>query len=168
MLKTVHRIFVLLILGFIVSVLADNQNEDMLKRYLPGYPFGQDSYPNTSCSKLASCDAKAGKLLAPKPNVSPLPPNGCGPHFSNIKVPQFDFGSCCNMHDYCYGQCNSHVTFELCNQAFISCMNDVCNGENFIEKWFCNLAAKSYGNIVSSDAACAVYTGKASDYCICM
>lgn len=155
----------------ISSVMADQSSlENDSKKYLPGYSFNKDApYSQTSCLKLDQCDAHSDskKHLQTKPNTTAPTPNGCGPRSIDIPVPQFDFGACCNMHDYCYSKCDSHVTFELCNNAFASCMNDVCNGEKFLEKSLCNFVANVYSKSVTNDVGCAAYRNNAGAYCQC-
>ena len=162
-----------LVLLLVCAVIASPELislENSLKQYVPGYPFNITSnYPQTSCLKLDACNAynNTGNTLQTKPNITLPSPNGCGPRSIGVKVPQFDFGNCCNMHDYCYQKCDSHVTFEMCNSAFVSCMNDVCNSKGFFEKFFCRVAADVYGKATSGDLGCAAYKYNASDYCQC-
>lgn len=75
---------------------------------------------STICTKLANCNH-----VKSKQNSQKSQPNGCGSKLYDIKVPQFEFNSCCNNHDDCYSNCNS--SFEKCNNDFFSCMNHVCN-----------------------------------------
>lgn len=145
------------------------QNElNYLKKYLPGYPFPVNAtYPSTSCQKLDACGPNNHTEMKFKQNLTTIVVNGCGPRSVDIPVPQFDFGACCNMHDYCYSLCNSHLTFEECNGAFSACMQDVCNGKNSLEREFCNAAARVYSQATTTDVACTAFRNNATNICKC-
>ena len=59
--------------------------------------------------------------------------NGCGPEggFHGIDlVPDFNFGSCCDKHDTCFGTCSE--TFSSCNNEFLSCAVGRCLADFFL------------------------------------
>jgi hypothetical protein len=56
--------------------------------------------------------------------------NGCGPEggFHGVDlVPDFNFGSCCDSHDTCFGTCD--VSFGKCNTDFFSCATSKCQAD---------------------------------------
>jgi len=118
--------------------------------------------------------------------------NGCGTGSTAGWIPQLDFGQCCDMHDYCYdncqgGQvelCNSEYCspgyWEGCNGAFLECMLDTaCSNYpwyNPIGRGACELAAAFYFTVVSTpigvyafeeatEERCAPYCPSGSPMC---
>jgi hypothetical protein len=75
-------------------------------------------------------------------------PNGCGT--KGFKVPNFDFGACCNAHDRCYANCA--MSRRTCDSVFTGCMANTCINKY---QWFnpvralCLNGAATYGAAVT-------------------
>jgi hypothetical protein len=125
---------------------------------------GQTYDPNTGCCTPTGVVQKHPIAnLAQCPNKVPDPtytcvPNGCGPA-GGPSVPN-NFGAaqfrpCCNLHDCCYGSCNSDK--KACDEDFGLCLFSECAtaypGENiigFIIREMCVAVEETYRLAVSS------------------
>ncbi|KAF2399001.1 hypothetical protein EJ06DRAFT_549754, partial [Trichodelitschia bisporula] len=65
-----------------------------------------------------------GLVAEEKHCARPASFNGCGAE-NGMKVPDFRFTVCCNMHDLCYDDCGT--PFEECNARFRDCMHAACH-----------------------------------------
>ena len=94
---------------------------------------GQLYDPATACCTPSGVQPKHPVAnLSACPDRRPHPghvnyPNGCGAA-GGTKYPNrwgfADFGSCCNVHDNCYGTCNSSKGG--CDTSFRGCLRDAC------------------------------------------
>jgi hypothetical protein len=58
----------------------------------------------------------------------------------------FDFSSCCEEHDKCYG-CEgqmAHKSKQQCDYEFEQCMKKHCRGKTGREKWACENRGEDY------------------------
>lgn len=112
----------------------------------------------------------------------PMQYNGCGSGSTAAWIPQLGFGSCCNMHDYCYDNCvtgpvelcNSQYCtpgqWERCNNAFYWCMHDtVCSGISWfwhpVQRALCEFEASFYTAVVSTYLGGNAFDEATSDRC---
>jgi hypothetical protein len=150
-----------LITCFVVSIDAQEtlQYENLLKKYVTGYP-NNISQGNTECAKLENCLNPIQKNANFTNSI-----NGCG-FKSGDFVPEYDFGQCCNLHDYCFRKC-SNLTFETCNSAFENCMNDVCSQKSWFNKIYCKSLQNIYSESVESSVGCKAFQNSVASQCSC-
>ncbi|KAF7532620.1 hypothetical protein G7054_g7830 [Neopestalotiopsis clavispora] len=108
--------------------------------------------------------------------------NGCGSGSTAAWVPQLSFGSCCNMHDYCYDNCATQKAescndqycypgqWERCNNAFYWCMHDtVCADISWgwfpVRRALCEFEASFYTAVVSTYLGGNAFNEATSDRC---
>ena len=88
-------------------------------------------------------------------------PNGCGSQgivISPTLLPNRQFLTCCNSHDYCYGSCNSIK--DTCDTNFRNCMRNACKDLK------CKAIAESFYNIVKT-AGCKSFKEGQAKACLC-
>lgn len=138
-------------------------------------PWTDGAYPRLPSSP-------ANMHSSNRTGARPMQYNGCGSGSTAAWIPQLGFGSCCNMHDYCYDNCatgpvelcNSQYCtpgqWERCNNAFYWCMHDtVCSGIS----WFwhpvlrakCEFEAAFYTAVVSTYLGGNAFNEATSDRC---
>ncbi|PSK42215.1 hypothetical protein B9Z65_4129 [Elsinoe australis] len=108
--------------------------------------------------------------------------NGCGSGPTRDLIPQFNFGTCCDHHDFCYDNCkggqvescdNQYCapgTFEGCNDSFYSCLKDTaCTafGWFFVpgQRLTCEGLAWLYYKVVQSDSAVKAFQDATAERC---
>lgn len=117
---------------------------------------------DTSCSKINNCINISEADMSRTVEL-----NGCGPSYLPFDVvPDLDFEKCCNLHDFCYKKCDSNFTFGRCNDAFNSCMSNVCSTKSFFAKIFCNSVRYLYYKATETEAGCKAYRNH-GDQCKC-
>ncbi|TPX12355.1 uncharacterized protein E0L32_007002 [Thyridium curvatum] len=95
--------------------------------------------------------------------------NGCGSGALGKLVPNWNFGSCCDAHDYCFDNCDR--AFEGCNLDFLGCMSKKC--WSVAKSWTFWLApacfgmADLYAGIVSGPLGMVAFQSANSDRCTC-
>ncbi|ORX99444.1 hypothetical protein K493DRAFT_109986 [Basidiobolus meristosporus CBS 931.73] len=99
------------------------------------------------------------------PNSPASSPNGCGPALISGIVPNFDFKTCCDQHDICYGSCNSTKT--LCDNTFHSCMKNVCVAKEENSDSFCAGVADLYFEALNNKLSCSIYKSSILKRCQC-
>ncbi|KAK9424871.1 hypothetical protein SUNI508_13393 [Seiridium unicorne] len=116
----------------------------------------------------------------PRPGARAMRSNGCGSGSTSSWIPQLDFGTCCDNHDFCYDNCQSGTVeechneycspgeFERCNDKFYDCMHDTAcsqySWEHPVQRSTCILEAKFYHFAVSHFGA-GPFKSATSDRC---
>ncbi|GAB7352513.1 hypothetical protein MBLNU459_g2912t1 [Dothideomycetes sp. NU459] len=116
----------------------------------------------TATSHTDTTSSTATVVVAVPPPKSPNPlsasrlllrrsHNGCGPAGFGWLVPEYKFHECCNTHDECWGTC-SKAELQVCNDAFLACMRDVCQnaGMYYDEHIRCFKKADGYHRAVTN------------------
>ncbi|KAM0812041.1 hypothetical protein AB5N19_14358 [Seiridium cardinale] len=110
-------------------------------------------------------DSPPDLVSKPRPGARAMRSNGCGSGSTSSWIPQLDFGTCCDNHDFCYDNCQSGTVeechneycspgeFERCNDKFYDCMHDTAcsqySWEHPVQRSTCILEAKFYHFAVS-------------------
>lgn len=114
--------------------------------------------------------APSNVIAAVKPGARPQQANGCGSGATASFIPNWNFGDCCNAHDFCYDDCGR--TWEGCNFDFLGCMYskcwDVADSWTFWLAPACFGMADLYAGVVSSVAGAIAFRGSNSDRCHCV
>jgi secretory phospholipase A2 len=80
--------------------------------------------------------------LIPKPRPGyKATSNGCGPEGMTLQS-EFEFTPCCDVHDICYGTCQSLRT--KCDSAFKLCLHQACGSLTGEKKKECKSQADVY------------------------
>lgn len=134
---------------------------------------------------IGRCPNNPANLISrPFPNARTMQYNGCGSGSTAEWIPQFNFGQCCDMHDYCYDNCqggqvelcnNQYCApgyWEGCNSAFKDCMMDTaCTYFSWfwhpIERAGCELAAEFYAGVVTTYLGANAFRDATSERCKC-
>ncbi|KAK7918462.1 salivary secreted peptide [Apiospora marii] len=118
----------------------------------------------------------------PRDHVRPMTYNGCGSGSTSSWIPQLNFGHCCDMHDYCYDNCQGGQvelcheqycapgTWEKCNSAFYDCMhNTACPQYSWfwspIRRALCEKEAQFYAWVVTTYKGAEAFRDAAADRC---
>ncbi|KAK9765107.1 hypothetical protein K7432_006829 [Basidiobolus ranarum] len=104
-------------------------------------------------------------FLVSLPNPPTYSSNGCGPALVSGIVPDFDFKSCCDQHDFCYSFCNSTKT--LCDNTFHTCMKTTCSAKGDKSDSFCDDIANLYFEALNNKLSCSIYKKSILDSCQC-
>ncbi|KAK9783806.1 hypothetical protein SCAR479_00365 [Seiridium cardinale] len=125
-------------------------------------------------------DSPPDLVSKPRPGARAMRSNGCGSGSTSSWIPQLDFGTCCDNHDFCYDNCQSGTVedchneycspgeFERCNDKFYDCMHDTAcsqySWEHPVQRSTCILEAKFYHFAVSHFGA-GPFKSATSDRC---
>jgi hypothetical protein len=138
--------------------------------------------PYTDGSQPRVPSSPANLVSKPRPGARSMQSNGCGSGSTAAWIPQLNFGSCCNMHDYCYDNCqggtkelcNSQYCtageWERCNSAFYDCMhNTACPDYSWfwhpVDRAKCELEALFYVGVVMTYKGSDAFKEATSDRC---
>jgi hypothetical protein len=138
-------------------------------------PYTDGSLPRVPASP-------AHLISRPRSGVRAMEYNGCGSGSTSAWIPQLNFGTCCNMHDYCYDNCQSGQVelctsqycspgeWERCNSAFYDCMHSTaCPQYSWfwhpIDRAECEAEAVFYAWVVSTYLGADAFKEANSDRC---
>jgi hypothetical protein len=138
--------------------------------------------PYTDGSQPRVPYSPANLVSKPFPNARPMQFNGCGSGSTSAWIPQLNFGTCCDNHDYCYDNCQSGQVelcnnqycspgeWERCNSAFYDCMhNTACPQYSWfwhpVDRAECEAEALFYVGVVMTSLGAKAFQEATSDRC---
>ncbi|SMR45717.1 unnamed protein product [Zymoseptoria tritici ST99CH_1E4] len=106
-----------------------------------------------------------------KPGARDPTINGCGSEKYHHYVPEFNFGPCCDQHDFCFDDCGA-PSLSSCNNTFGMCMEYACDSRysSGIKKLLrapCRGAARIYLDYVSGSVGVYYFNKYTQERCYC-
>ena len=108
-----------------------------------------------------------GQHAVDKPGIGPPTANGCGSVKNHKHIPELGFHNCCNAHDICYDTC-AEQSCDHCNDAFFTCMKNVCKNLIPLKGIPCFAAAVIYHAAVEGSYGCPFFARYGRDRCNCV